>query len=202
MRVQRVQIEQQMARLQIQSQRARLKVERAERQMEIINEPASMKVDRDYGKISIDATELENNTARRDVYTLQDVFASNSLSQAQQGIKSIAQGGDFVADLPNNSGGSLISALARQRMLEVKEPSYGRSEVPKSPLEITADVGGVNIDWTPYKFEIDWGDLQGPHFSIEPPAEVNIDLEQKPMVDVSVVEMNIPAEPHNVDIQV
>ena len=110
MRVQRVQIEQQMARLQIQSQRARLKVERAERQMEIINEPASMKVDRDYGKISIDATELENNTARRDVYTLQDVFASNSLSQAQQGIKSIAQGGDFVADLPNNSGGSLISA--------------------------------------------------------------------------------------------
>lgn len=202
MKVQRIQIEQEMARIQIESRRASLKVEQSERRSEIKSQPAQMNVNRQKGSISIDMTALEQNTARMDPAALQQSFASQATAAAWDGVQELSSDGVFVAQQPNY-GQSMIGKLARQKLIANEMPSTGRSPVPPVPVEITGDAGEFSIDWEPQVVEINWSELQAPTFSLEPRPSVEVNLVQEPSVTSTVVEMTIPAEPgHNIDIEV
>lgn len=194
MEVQRVQIEQQMARIKIESQRAQIKIEQQMRQLEINMERAQMSVNQEHGSLDVDSTALKNNTARKDIYTLQDHYASSAVQQGRQGIAEIVSDAAFVGDIPNRSGASKIGQLARQKMLDPTPPSTGRSTLPQSGIDITGKKGEFSIDWTPYKLDISWGDMQGPVVTLDPKAQVNVELAQRASVDCSVVTMTIPKD--------
>lgn len=195
MEVQRVQIEQQMARIKIETQRARLKIEQEMRQMEINMERAQMTVNRENGSLDIDSTALRNNTARRDIYTLQDHFASNATMKGRQGISEIVSKGNYLAQLPDNTGGRKVGQHAKQKLIESVSPAtYGRSPLPQSGIEITGKKGEFSIDWTPYKLDISWGAMQRPVVTLDPKGSVNVELAQRASVDCTVVTMTIPKE--------
>lgn len=195
MEVQRVQIEQQMARIKVETQRARLKIEQEMRQMEINMERAKMTVNRENASLEVDSTALKNNTARRDIYTLQDHFASNSISKGFQGISDIVAKGDYLAKLPDQTGGRKIGQHAKQKLIESVAPaSYGRSQLPQKGIEVTGKKGDFSIDWTPYKLDISWGAMQRPVITLDPKGSVNVELAQRASVECNVVTMTIPKE--------
>ncbi len=201
MKVQRIQIEQQMARIKIESQRAALRIQTSQRQMEVKREAAKMKVDSQLGKVDIDMTPLKNNTARKDPLTLQQSFASQSLVSAQQGTRSIASDGEFVGQQPG-CGHCQISELSRMKLMNPQKPTSGHSLVPDNPVVLKGDAGHLNIDWTPQSFEIEWDQVQGPVVTLDPKPSVSVDLVQPANLQFSVVELTIPAEPgQTIDVQ-
>lgn len=198
MEVQRVQIEQQMARIKVESQRAHLKIEQQMRQLEINMERAKMTVTQEHGSLDIDSTALRNNTARRDIYALQDHFASTSAMKGRQGISDIVAKGDYLAELPDHTGGHKIGQHAKQKLIDSVAPaSYGRAQLPQNGIEITGKKGEFSIDWTPYKLDISWGAMQSPVITLDPKAQVNVELAQRASVDCTVVTMTIPKEVGN-----
>lgn len=199
MKVVRLQIEQQMAQIQIQSQRAKLNIESPRRGMEINMSPAQMSVDHKPGSVQLDSTSLKENTARKSIFALQRQFAAESIQNARQGVERIVQEGDYVAQQPNS--GNAWGTLAKNRMLEVNTPTYGRSSVPDNGISMNGDGGYCEISWTEHELEINWEDYERPHVTVDPQASVEIWLAQEPRIEIEVVEEYIPAEiGRNIDI--
>ena len=202
MKVQRVQIEQQMARIKIESQRAALRIEQGKRQMEVHREPGKLTVERRMGKINIDQTPIKNLTARKDPMTLQKDYAAQSLAAARQGTRNIARTGDQVAEVPYGDT-SRISDVARMRLMNPPKPDTGFGMVPETPVHFDGDPGDLTIDWTPQSIEIVWGQVAQPTFTLDPKPSVSVELVQRADVQLTIEEMTIPAETgQTVDVKV
>ncbi|MBE6913482.1 MAG: hypothetical protein E7472_00905 [Ruminococcaceae bacterium] len=202
MKLQRIQIEQQMVRIKIESQRAALRIQQGKRQMEVRREPGKLTVERRMGKINIDQSPIKNITARKDPMTLQKDFAAQSFAAARQGTHDIARNGDMVAEVPYGDT-SRISDLARMKLMNPPKPDPGFGMVPKTPVHFDGDPGELSIDWTPQTVEIIWGQVAQPTFTVDPKPSVEVEVVQRADVQLSLVEMSIPAETgQTIDVKV
>ena len=112
-----------------------------------------------------------------------------------QGISDIVAKGDYLAKLPDQTGGRKIGQHAKQKLIESVAPaSYGRSQLPQKGIEVTGKKGDFSIDWTPYKLDISWGAMQRPVITLDPKGSVNVELAQRASVECNVVTMTIPKE--------
>lgn len=199
MKVVCLQIEQQMAQIQINSQRARLRIESPCRGMKVHSQPARMSVDDQLGSVALDSTSLKENTSRASVFSLQRQFAAESREKATDGIERIVQDGDYVSQQPNP--GNVWGTLALRHMLEIHTQGSGYSTVPQSGVSMKGNGGHCEIQWTPYKLDIEWDQNQSPNISLEQEPFVRVQLSQKPEVEIQAVEEEIPPETgQNIDI--
>ncbi len=192
MKVLRLQVDQKMAKIQIDSQRAALQVRYSQRHMQVESTPAEMSVSNEAGKVNLDHTSIENNTARRSPLTLQRQCAEKAKASATEGIKEIADDGNYMGKLPNT--GNTRGALERQKMLQVDLPTYGRSSVPDMGVKMQGVPGDFSIDWSRHDVSIIWDELQRPTVAVQPKASVNVDLAQRAQIECTLVEETIPAE--------
>lgn len=192
MKVARIQIEQEFAQLRVETQMASLSVETAKRGMSIQRQPAQMNAVQQAPKIELDMQEFRNNLGLKSNRALMEEYVAEAREKARQGIRQIARDGDFVATLPTDTNN--IAELARTKMLEVHEPEMNSGEVPPGAVGMKGMPGEFSIDWSQSGVRIEWDKYVPPEFTVDPKAEVRVELAREPRLEITVVEEHIP--PH------
>jgi hypothetical protein len=192
MKVNRIQIEQQMAKIEIESQKATLKIQTPKREMSIESQNAKMNVSSEMGKIELDMSNFKDRMDLKSMRELSEDFIAQAKSELVQNIKQFSSESDQIAKLP--SSGNEIAQAARRRLLTPSPSKMNSGEVPKQPVEMNGKPGELDIDWTKNDLVIKWGKYEPPIITVEPKASVNVELVQKPSVECEVVEVSIPPE--------
>ncbi|MGI5935637.1 MAG: DUF6470 family protein [Oscillospiraceae bacterium] len=192
MKIARIQIEQELAQLKIETQMASLTVETSKRGMDIQRQPAQMNIIQQAPKIELDMQEFRNNLGLKSNRALMEEYVAEAHAKAQQGIRQIARDGDFVASIPTNT--SNIAELARTKMLKVQEPEMNSGKVPPGAVGMEGLPGEFDITWSPHDVKIEWNKYQAPEFTVEPKAEVYVELSREPRLEITVVEEHIPPQ--------
>lgn len=192
MKVQRLQIEQQMIRIRVDSQPAALSIETHQRRMKVECQNARMTARREAPEVELDMQDFCNNTASQDIGSFADSYTAKAFASAVQGIKETAADGDFVGTLP--SGGNSIGRLAKSKLLEADMPEMNSGQVPYGPVKMNGDAGELSIDWSAHDLKIEWDNYQTPQVTVEPKASVDVVVEQEPSIEFTVIEQMIPPE--------
>jgi hypothetical protein len=192
MKVQRLQIEQQMAKIDIESTKPVLKIDMPKREMQIVTKNAEMTLNMEQGGVEIDMTAFRNNMGVR---SLSD-FSSKNIADAKAGVeqrrREYTAEGDLIAALPSN--GNSIAQVALSHVLAADMPEMNSGKVPEKPVKVSGQPGKIDINWSKSDVVIKWGKYEPPEITVEPKASVNIELAQEPIVECKVVEMEIPPE--------
>jgi len=192
MKVQRLQITQQMAKIQVESQKASLSIEMPKRKMNIETQPAQMSVERENPKVEFNMEGFRDNIGLKNYQTLNKESAIKAQANVKQYIKEINADADYIGALP--SKGNAIAQVALDKILANKMPEMNSGEVPDGAIKMEGDPGAIKINWSKDDLKISWDDFQMPVITVEPKASVNIQMIQKPSVEYSVVELEIPPE--------
>jgi hypothetical protein len=192
MKVQRLQIEQQMAKIDIESTKPVLKIDMPKREMQIETKNAEMTLDMEQGGIEIDMTAFRNNMGVRSISD----FSSENIADAKVGLeqrrREYSADGDMVASLPSN--GNSIAQVALKNLLATDMPEMNSGKVPEKPVRVSGQPGKIDINWSKSDIVIKWGKYEPPEITVEPKASVNVELAQEPIIECEVVEMEIPPE--------
>lgn len=192
MKVQRLQIEQQMAQIRIDSKLANLSIEAPHRRMRITRQDAQMTVQREAPDVELDMQDFRNKNGIKDIKAFMDDNTAKAYRQADQGIRETARDGDFVGTLPGS--GSSIGRLAKSKLLEADMPEMNSGQVPYGPVKMKGDIGALAIDWSSHDLKIEWDDYQAPQITVEPKASVDVSVAREPYLEFTVVEQAIPPE--------
>lgn len=192
MKVQRIEIEQQLAQIRVDSQMASLSVEMRRRSMSLEQGNARMQVERSAPDIALDMQEFRDNIGLKSVFTLTRESVAKAQAQVSQSIKKFASNADFIGTLPQS--GNPIAQVARQQMLEPSVFDSGRSQVPEGAIKMEGKPGDLQIDWSKQDLVINWDQFQTPVITVEPKASVNVEIAREPILEFTVVEEYIPKE--------
>jgi len=192
MKIQRLQIEQQMMRIRVESQRAALSIDYpAQRQMRIDRQDAKMTVKKEQPKIKLDMQDFCNHHGMQDIGSFTAKSAAQACEDISQNIREIVSDGNTIARVPNN--GNPIAELAKSKMLKVETPDMDGG-VPYGPVKMDGDPGAIRMDWSKYDLKIIWDKYQSPEINVKPKASVDARVVQDPYIKCTVVEQTIPPE--------
>lgn len=189
MKVQRLQIEQQMAKIKVESQMASLKIDTAQRRMRVEKQDVQMSVKRVPSSIDLDMQEFFDEIGLRSTESFRRKVTSEAQQKAQNGIQQIVRDGKFLGTLP--ATGNRVGELAKMKMLQspVKEIS---GSVPHGTIDMKGKPGKIDINWSNHDVKIVWDEFQSPTIQVVPKAAVNVRVVQQPRIEFEVVEMEIP----------
>ena len=193
MKIRKLQVEEsQMAQIRVRFQLARVSIETNLRGIKQVDRQAArMKVSREAPSIETDMKNLHNNIGLKDSVTLTRAMASNAVEQMEQAVKSMWREYEYIATLPHD--GNPIAQLARQKLLEAPEmPAAGGVVDPT--VDVHANLGSLNIDWSIQDVTIVWDDYQEPVIRLDPKPSIDVELVQEPRISFRVVEQSIPPE--------
>ncbi|NCB50712.1 MAG: hypothetical protein EOM54_02345 [Clostridia bacterium] len=192
MKVQRIQIEQQMVKLEINSRLASISVDAPRRRMKIERQDAQLSIEREAPDIEIDMQDFRDNCGQKDIGSFMGEITAKAQSNARRSIQEKASDGDFVGALPGS--GNSIGRLAKSKLLEVDPPVMNSGRVPYGAVKMKGNIGDIDINWSRHDIRIEWDDFQTPQITVEPKASVDINVAQEPYLEFTVVEESIPAE--------
>lgn len=192
MKVQRLQITNQMAKISVESQRASLSVETQKRQMNAETKHAQMSVEKENPKVKLDLESFRDNIGLKSYRTLNAESAAQAQADVKQYIEGINADADFIGMLP--SRGNAVAQVALSKMLQSKTPEMNSGNVPDGAIKMEGIPGTIKIDWSKHDLKIIWDDFQSPVITVEPKALVKINMVQEPSVKYSVVELTVPPE--------
>lgn len=192
MKVQRLQIEQQMAQIRVESQMASLSIEMPKRTMTVEEQRAQMSVERQDPKIELDMEEFRDNVGLKSIQSLAEESAARAQAKAEQGIREIASEGDYIGTLP--AVGNPIAQVSKNRMLESKAPAMNSGAVPDGAIDMEGEPGEFSINWSKHDLRIDWDEFETPVITVEPKASVDVQIVREPSIEFTVVELTIPPE--------
>lgn len=191
MKVQRLQVEQQMAKISVDSQMASLKIDTAQRRMRVEQEDAQLSVNKTPSQIDLDIRGFFDDLGLRSPQSFSQQRTIEAQSDIQNTIKQIVQDGKFVAEQPPSD--NRIGQLAKKKMLKSSVEEISGS-VPKGPIGMKGIPGKIDINWSKNDVRIVWDEFQTPKIKVEPKASVKVHLEQEPRVEFKVVELEIPPD--------
>jgi hypothetical protein len=192
MKVQRLQIEQQMAQIHIASQRASLSIEMPKRTMRVERKRARMAVDRRNGKIELNMRKFRDNIGLKGILSLAAENAARAKAKAERGIREIVRTGDRIGTLPG--GENPVASAIREKMLEPETVQSDWDIVPAGAVEMEGKPGALDINWLRHDLKIAWDEYQTPIITVEPKPAVYVEIVREPNVEYTVVELTIPAE--------
>ncbi len=192
MKVQRLQIEQQMAKISVESTMASLKIEIPKREMIIQMPKAEMSLDMEKGTIDIDMSGFRRNAGFKSMHELISDSAARAKSQLELSRREDVADADYIGALP--SSGNAIGQVARRKLLETDMPEMNTGKLPEQPVKIEGKPGKLSIDWEKSDLVIKWGKYEPPIITVEPKPSVRVELVQEPKVETTVVELEIPPE--------
>ncbi len=200
MKVVRLEIEQQRAEINVEIQRAQLHVEMPDRKMDIEQVSPEMEVRRENGEVRIDMDAFRSNLGLKSTGELTREAAARARAESLRGIRESVNTAAFVGDV--TISGDKIGMAARDKLLEFKDPSPGRSPVPPS-TDMTGIPGETEIEWSRGDLSIEWEGAVMPEVYVEPPGSVEVSLSERASVSVTLVEESIPpASGRNVSVQI
>lgn len=192
MKIQRLQIDQQMAQIRVDSQMAALSIDMPKRTMEIEQRHAQMSIEKAAPKIELDMQSFRNSIGLKDALTLMEETAAAAKEIASQNIKQTAAEGDIIGTLPSNV--NIIAQVAKNNMLEVKAPVMNSGKVPSGPVKMEGKPGKLDINWSRHDLKINWNNFQTPTITVEPKASVDVQVVTEPYIEYTVIEEEIPPD--------
>lgn len=186
----RLQIEQQRAQIQIDIQQAQLHVESEPRRMVVHRKPPEMIVHREEGEVQLDMEEFKSRIGLKTYDEWNKHAAAQAHAQTLQSIREQVNEAAYVADV-SLYGQNRVANLIKENMLEPKDPSLNISPVP-AEIDMEGDPGDMEIEWSDSELVIEWEGGGQPHIYLDPPHSIDIYMEKRPYVSVSIVRENGP----------
>jgi hypothetical protein len=186
----RLQIEQQRAQIQIDIQQAQLHVESEPRRMVVHREPPEMIVHREEGEVRLDMEDFKSRIGLKTYDEWNKDAAAEAHAKTLQSIREQVNEAAYVADV-SLSGQNRIANLIKENMLEPKDPSLNIGPVP-AEIDMEGDPGKMKIEWSDSELSIEWEGGGPPQVYLDPPHSIDIYMEERPYVSVSVVRENGP----------
>ena len=185
-------VENQMARLRVEFQMGRVSIDSRLRTIKQIDQhSAQMTVTRENPSIEANMESLRNNIGLKNDATLTRDMASEAVSRLEQSNREVKSFSSAVGSLPHS--GNAIAQYARRALTSLpRVPSA--SGLVDPTVDIKANPGSININWSLQDVKIIWDDYQAPMIRLDPKPYVNVELEQDAHVEFRVVEQSIPPE--------
>lgn len=180
-------IQQQRAEINVEIQNAQLHVKMPRREMVINHEPARMEIRRSEGEVDLDLRAFKSNLGLKNYDEITRAAAQKAKVKAQENVKENVSEG---IQLQDRSKGQTIGKLAKNKMMAPKNPRPGRNPVPP-PVEMDGKPGRMEIEWVKGGITIDWEGDNLVEVYVEPPHSVEIQLSQRPSVQVSIEEESL-----------
>lgn len=181
-------IEQQRAQISVEIQNAQIHVKVPQRRMQIKHEPAKMEIKRSEGKVNIDLQAVKSNLGLKTHEEMTRTAVQKAKAKAQQSVREIVNNAAQVAD---PAKGQSLGKIAKSKLMAFKNPKSGRSPVPP-PVGMDGKPGQMQIEWVKGGITIDWEGDNLVEVYVEPPHSVNIELSQRPSVQISLIEETLP----------
>lgn len=202
MRLQRLEIEQQMAVLRIETTNAQLHVEMPDRTMSIEYTPSEMTTTHEDPELLIESKGFKHTLKMDDIFTYSGQNEAKAKGEYEKGVKRTAQDGDYVAN--TKIRGNRLAQIQKRKILERKAMRMNSGKVPEDAMTIKGRPGKLKIDWSRHEVDITWEGNTFPQIYVDPPYAVEVYLDEKPYIRISLAADNafVDISGHNVDMVV
>jgi hypothetical protein len=181
-------IEQQRAEIDVEIQNAQLHVKVPRREMVIKHEPAQMKITRREGDVALDFRSTKSNLGLKSFAETTRRAAERAAATAQRSIKESVGVGEALGD---PSKGVSVGKIYRDKVLTAPQPKSERSPVPPQ-VDMDGKPGKMEVKWERGGITIDWEGENLVEVYVEPPHSVRVQLVQRPDVQITLMEEELP----------
>ncbi len=174
------------------STRAVMQIRNKMRRSKVTTTPPKMTVEREKPQMNVNWDKVWSESGKKKPAQLMQHTTVQNQQAAVEATINHAADGNYVGGVNKYHGkeGSPFADLAVQEM-KANIPELGMGTIPKSMPEVDWNQGSMSIEWEMGDVKIEWDKDFMPEFTVTPHS-VEIRLNGKPQVQISMLESNAP----------
>jgi len=199
-RIQRVNIEQQLAEIGVTSTRASMNITQPRMRMNIKTENPRMEIEKKAPTFHINRKKVMAESGLKGSRELSRDFSGKGKAAAMRSARTAKNDGNFLGETRNP--GDRVGQLARNKAMEraTRKKDFNIGLMPQSSPEVEWDKGHMRINWSKHSIVIDWDGEYMPQLTVDPKHSVEVFLRTEPYFRIMVEEVLDPGMPGaNVD---